>query len=61
MSKLFEDLKKGLEEIVAYEKGKEKLRTRKIKVPEPPSQYTAKDIKKYVKKPIILKVFLQMS
>ena len=46
MSKLFEDLKKGLEEIVAYEKGKEKLRTRKIKVPEPPSQYTARDIKK---------------
>ncbi|NGX48828.1 MAG: Antitoxin HigA-2 [Candidatus Anoxychlamydiales bacterium] len=46
MSKLFEDLKEGLEEVVAYEKGKKKLRTRKIKVPKPPSQYTAKDIKK---------------
>jgi len=35
MGKFFEDLKEGLEDIVAYQKGKKTLRTRLIELPEP--------------------------
>ena len=46
MSKFFDDLKEGLEDIIAYKQGKKKLRTHSVSLPEPPMQYTAKDIKK---------------
>jgi putative transcriptional regulator len=46
MSKFYEDLKEGLEEIIAYKKGKVNLRTTEIEIPDPPAQYKAKDIKK---------------
>jgi putative transcriptional regulator len=45
MGKFFEDLKEGLEEILAYKQGKITLKSEIIEVPEPPSEYTAKDIK----------------
>ncbi len=46
MSKMFEDLKEGLEEIVAYKKGKNMLRSDMIDIPAPPAEYKAKDIKR---------------
>lgn len=46
MGKFFDDLKEGLEEAIAYEKGKKTLRTRSIQLPNPPVRYKAKDIKK---------------
>jgi putative transcriptional regulator len=46
MGKFFEDLKEGFEDIIAYRKGKITLRTERIEIPEPPMEYTAKDIKK---------------
>ena len=46
MGKFFEDLKEGLEDIITYQKGKKTLRTRFVELPEPPEQYSAKDIKK---------------
>lgn len=46
MGKFFDDLKEGLEEAIAYEAGKKKtLRTKLIELPEPPEQYSAKDIR----------------
>ena len=36
MSKFFKDLKKGLEEIVEYKKGKTKLRSEIIEIPKAP-------------------------
>jgi putative transcriptional regulator len=44
--KFFKSLKKGLEDILAYKEGKIKLTAEIIEIPEPPSQYKAKDIKK---------------
>ncbi|MFI5334693.1 MAG: helix-turn-helix domain-containing protein [Chlamydiales bacterium] len=46
MGKFFEDLRDGLEEAIAHEKGKKTLRTRLLQLPEPPEHYKAKDIKK---------------
>jgi len=46
MSKLFEDLKAGFEEIIAHKKGLIKLTTETFIVPEPPAKYTAKNIQK---------------
>lgn len=46
MGKLFEDLKAGLEEVIAHEKGKIHLRSISIEIPEPPAHYEPKDIKK---------------
>lgn len=46
MTKLFKNLKAGLDEALAYEKGKIHLRSIEIEVPEPPAKYRAKDIKK---------------
>jgi putative transcriptional regulator len=45
-AKFFNDLKQGLEEIVAYKKGKVALRTEKIHIPEPPTEYQPKEIKR---------------
>ena len=47
-NKFFKDLKTGLEEIIAYKKGKLSLRSELIEIPEPPMHYNAKDIKKFV-------------
>ena len=41
----FEDLKAGLEDAIAHEKGKLDLRSELIEIPEPPMQYKPKDIK----------------
>ncbi len=46
MGKLYEDLEEGFEDIIAYRKGKITLRSEKIKIPEPPKAYRAKDIRK---------------
>ena len=46
MSKLFKKLKKGLEEIIAFEEGKITLTTELIEIPKPPAEYNAKAIKK---------------
>lgn len=45
-NKFFKDLKKSLEEVVAYKKGKLDLYSEYIEIPEPPAEYKAKDIKK---------------
>ncbi len=50
MSKLFDDLKEGLNEMIAYKKGKITLRSEIIEIPEPPISYTANHIKKIRKK-----------
>jgi putative transcriptional regulator len=46
MNHFFEDLKEGLEEAIAYEQGKQTLRSHLVELPPKPSTYTAKDIKK---------------
>ncbi len=46
MSRLFDDLKDGLNEMIAYKKGKITLRSEVIEVPEPPLAYKPKHIKK---------------
>jgi len=46
MSKLFEELKKGLENAIAHKQGKLNLRSTVIEVPEPPAEYQKKDIKR---------------
>lgn len=45
MSKFYDDLKAGIEDIIAHKKGKLDLRTIEIEIPEPPAEYRAKDIK----------------
>lgn len=45
-SKFFKDLKKSLEEVLAYKQGKLKLHSIEIEIPEPPAEYKPKDIKK---------------
>lgn len=45
-SKFFQDLKEGLEDIVAYKKGKLTLRSEEITIPKPPAKYKAKEIKR---------------
>src|SRR3990167_8513682 len=46
MSKFYEKLKTGLEEVLSHKKGKITLRSETIEIPEPPAEYTAKEIKK---------------
>ena len=46
MSQLFKDLEQGFKEVLAYEKGQKKLRTRLIEIPEPPMEYQAEDVKR---------------
>jgi hypothetical protein len=41
-SKFFNDLKAGLEDVVAYKKGKQALRSENIEFPAPPAEYKAK-------------------
>jgi putative transcriptional regulator len=45
-NKFFKDLKAGLEDAIAYKKGKLNLRSKDIEIPEPPAEYKARDIKK---------------
>lgn len=46
MGKFYKDLKASLEEAVEYRKGKIKLTSELIEVPEPPAEYRAREIKK---------------
>ena len=46
MSKFYERLKEGLEEVLAHTEKKITLRSEIIEIPKPPTDYTAKDIKK---------------
>jgi len=46
MSKFFKDLKDGLEEVIAYKKGKITLRTEHIEIPDSPKKYNARDVKR---------------
>ena len=46
MSKLFKGLKKGLEEALAHTEGKITLKSEIIEIPEPPAEFSAKDIKR---------------
>jgi putative transcriptional regulator len=46
MGKLYKDLKKGLKEIIAYKEGKITLKSEIIQIPEPPKEYSAKEIKR---------------
>jgi putative transcriptional regulator len=46
MSRLFDDLKDGLNEMIAHKKGKITLRSEIIEVPEPPISYKPNHIKK---------------
>lgn len=45
MSKLFKNLKAGLEEAIAHEQGKINLRSVCIEIPDAPSNYKPKQIK----------------
>ena len=46
MSKFFKQLKEGLEDVLAHKKGRLTLRSEEFEIPEPPAEYTAKEIKK---------------
>jgi len=46
MSRFYEKLKEGLEDVLAHKKGKITLRSEIVAIPEPPAQYKASDIKK---------------
>lgn len=46
MSKMFDLLKEGLEDILEHQKGKTKLKKRIVELPEPAKQYTAEDVKR---------------
>lgn len=46
MSKFFEQLKEGLEEVLAHKKGEITLRSEVIEISEPPISYKAAHIKK---------------
>lgn len=43
---MFDMLKEGLEEAIDYHKGKVKLRTKEVFIPDAPKNYKANDIKK---------------
>lgn len=46
MSTFFEDLKKGLEEAVEYQKGRKTLRSKTVEIPSSAKIYKAKKINK---------------
>ena len=46
MSEIFELLKEGLGDIIDHQKGKKKLRTRTVNVPEPASSFSPDDVKR---------------
>lgn len=50
MSSLSNKIKRGLEEILEFKRGKRTLRTKLIELPEPPLEYRAEEIKKIRKK-----------
>ena len=50
MSKIFKGLKVGLEDVIAYKKGKLRLDSESIEIPALPAEYKAKDIKKIRKR-----------
>jgi len=58
MSKFFKQLKEGLEEVLAHKKGKLSLHTEVIEIPEPPAEYTARDIRRSGKRGDILRAYL---
>lgn len=43
---MFNMLKEGLEDIIEHQKGKKKLKTRIIEIPEPAASYAAEDVKR---------------
>jgi len=45
-NQFFEDLQAGLEDVVAYKKGKLTLRSTTIEIPDSPTAFKAKDVKK---------------
>ncbi len=45
-NQFFKDLKSGLEDAIAYKKGKLDLRSDSIEIPEPPAEYKSHQIKK---------------
>jgi putative transcriptional regulator len=50
MGKMFDLLNEALDEAIEYEQGKKTLRTKRIPIPEKPSQYRSKDVKRLRKK-----------
>lgn len=46
MSNFYKELKDGLEEALAYSKGKITLKSESIEIPDPPREYNAGDIKR---------------
>lgn len=46
METLFERLKKGLEEGIAYERGERTLRVTEVVIPDPPQSYGAEDVRR---------------
>ena len=46
MGKFYDGLKEGLEEALAYTRGKITLKSESIEIPEPPVEYTAKDVRR---------------
>jgi putative transcriptional regulator len=45
MGKLFDELKQGLQDIIAHQEGKLTLKSEFIEIPEPPKEYSPKKIK----------------
>ena len=45
MGRLFKDMKKGLQEIIAHKEGKITLKSEFIEIPEPPEEYGPRKIK----------------
>lgn len=45
MGRLFEELKQGLQDIIAHQEGKLTLKSEFIEIPEPPKKYGPKKIK----------------
>jgi putative transcriptional regulator len=46
MGKLYKELKKGFDEMIAHREGKVTLRSEHIEIPSPPAIYSAKEIRK---------------
>lgn len=46
MGEMFKMLKEGLEDILDHQKGKKRLKTRVIDIPEPAAAYTADDVRR---------------
>jgi putative transcriptional regulator len=44
--RLFDRLKKGLEEGIAHERGERTLRVREVTIPDPPQEFTPDDVRR---------------